>query len=99
MNGNATTTRNVAPAAPSTYYYARIGTRSTWMKVSGWDNHTIQYEMLNECDHKHRTAEAALSCLDTLDSCGYYAPVCQVIEVDADGCRPVDLDAIEVTRG
>ena len=91
QNQNTKSTGSAATAASSTYYYARLGNPRTWMQVSGWDDHTIQYEALDECNHKHRTAEAALNCLDTLDSCGCFYPVQQVIEVDAEERRPVDL--------
>jgi hypothetical protein len=99
MNQNANTASNATTAASSTYYYARIGNPRSWMKESDSDNDTIQYEAMDWCNHRHRTAEAALYCLDTLDSCGYFYPVRQVIEVDAEGRRPIDLCAIEVTRG
>jgi hypothetical protein len=94
MNENATITHGTATAASSTYRYARLDNPRTLMQVSGRNDNTIQHEALDCCNHKHPIAEAALNCLGTLDSCGYFYPI-----HDAEGRRPVGLCAIEVSHG
>jgi hypothetical protein len=91
--------KNVNTTHAFTYYYAGFGNPRTWMQVSGWDDDAIQYEALDWCDHKHRTADAASKCLNTLDSYGYFYPLNEVIQVAADGQRPIDLCAIGVSHG